>query len=375
MDQFYTPPGLARLLVDAARAQEPTMIADFAMGDGALLRAAQERWPGAKLFGSDIDPKAIAGVKGIDERLGSATHNFLGDEPEPEALSAVRGGCDVVVLNPPFTCRGNLRFPVRLGDRTHRASKALAFVAKALSYLSSKGEILAIVPASCLTSERDRELLVALRGQYGLEQIGEIARNAFSGRAVSVVIIRLRRLANGRRAIAPLDQQKLVPLRSFSAEVMRGSLPVQRATGMQGNVPYIHTCDLRSGALAASGRGVTGSTRGVQGEVLLLPRVGRPNSAKLVLANVPLSAALSDCVIAVRTTPAGHEGELHRLLKANWSRLASAYGGSCAPYLTLSDLDGVLRTIGVISVRVEDMRERGGAFVSQGSAIRRRAEA
>ena len=234
--------------------------------------------------------------------------------------------------------------------------------------------MLAIVPASCLTSERDRELVGALRGQYGLEQIGEIARNAFSGRAVSVVVIRLRRLANGRRATPPPEQQKLVPLRSFSAEVMRGSLPVQRATGMQGDVPYIHTCDLRSGALAASGRGVTESTRGVQGEVLLLPRVGRPNSTKLVLADIRLSAALSDCVIAMRTTPTGHGGELHRLLKVHWSRLASAYGGSCAPYLTLSDLREVLRSIGVISIRVDDMREKKEASVSRGRWIRRRAE-
>ena len=135
IDQFYTPSGLAGLLISAAKARSPKVVADFAMGDGALLRAARQRWPRTLLVGSDINPEALSASEDVIQGLDFSTYDFLGDAPLPEALRNSRAKCDVIVLNPPFTCRGSKRFPVTVGGEALLGSKALAFVCRALAFL------------------------------------------------------------------------------------------------------------------------------------------------------------------------------------------------------------------------------------------------
>ena len=48
IDQFYTPPELASVLVGCLpKSFQPKVVADFAAGEGSLLTAAQSRWPPA----------------------------------------------------------------------------------------------------------------------------------------------------------------------------------------------------------------------------------------------------------------------------------------------------------------------------------------
>ncbi len=356
MDRFYTPPGLAALLVGSAKTRKAKLVADFAVGDGALLRAAEDRWSTARLFGSDIDPDALTAVRALASAPGTALHDFLSDEAQPKALSKIRGRCDVVLLNPPFTCRGSRRYPVTLRGRPLRGSKALAFVARSLEFMAACGEALAIVPASCLTSARDAELLNALRNDYDVQQIGEINRNAFAGCSVSVVIIRIRSRRKLLSLPSPHSQQaKPVLMKGYGAEIMRGSLSVGDARARPGRTPCIHTTDLRDGRLVKSALSVVPSSRVVEGPVVLLPRVGRPLASKLVLATVQ-EAILTDCVFALRSDPPGQEDRLLRLMKSNWAQLEGAYGGSCAPYLTRDRLQALLLSWGVVSTNVSVMR-------------------
>lgn len=354
MDRFYTPPGLAALLIGAAKTRKATLVADFAAGDGALLRAAEGRWSAAQLFGSDIDPDALEAVGALASAPRTALHDFLGDDVPPQALSDIRGRCDVVLLNPPFTCRGNRQYPVTLRGRSFRGSKALAFVARSLEFLARSGEALAIVPASCLTSARDAELLSALRDDYVVQQIGEINRNAFAGCSVSVVIIRIRLRSKLLSLPRPRSQSRPVLMKSYGAEIIRGSLSVGDARVRPGGVPCIHTTDLRGGRLVEPALSVSLSSRVVTGTVVLLPRVGRPSATKLVLATVR-EAMLTDCVFALRSDPPGQEEQLIRLMRSNWAQLEAAYGGSCAPYLTRDRLQSLLLGWGVVSTIVTAM--------------------
>lgn len=362
MDRFYTPSGLAALLVGSAKARKAGLVADFAAGDGALLRAAKDRWPAARLFGSDVDPDALRVVETLPSAPGTALHDFLTNDAPPEALSEIRGCCDVVLLNPPFTCRGNRLYSVSLRNRLLRGSKALAFVARSLEFLASSGEALAIVPASCLTSARDAELLNALRTDYDVHQIGEINRNAFPGCSVSVVIIRVRSRSK-RFPLPRAEPAKPVLMKSYGAEIMRGSLPVGDARSRPGGMPCIHTTDLRGGRLLKSTLSVALSSR-VEGRVVLLPRVGQPSASKLVLATVE-EAILSDCVFALRSNPPGQEDQLLRLLNSNWAQLKGAYGGSCAPYLTRDRLQSLLLSWGVASTVVTAMHRTADGALSK----------
>lgn len=351
MDRIYTPPPLASLLVDAARAVRPRLIADFAAGDGALLRAANRRWPEASLFGSDIDPGAVKAMAVLPSLGRAVEYDFL-EQAAPGPLTDLEARCDIVLLNPPFSGRGNRRHFADLNGCRHSGSKALAFVARALRFLSRQGELLAIIPSSCLTSERDAALLDAIESDYDVARIGELHRDAFGPHAVSVALVRVRRRARprGRKPTSPSPPALVRP---FQVAMMRGSLPVHRAVHDEAGVPYVHTSDLRSlgGAVLKT---VMRPRRVVDGPAVLLARVGRPDRAKLVLIGAG-GVALSDCVVALRTEPRGHEAELLNLLSLNWARIERLYGGSCAPYLTMESLLGLLGRLGLQARRVESM--------------------
>lgn len=354
IDQFYTPPALAAFLVGAARVRSPNHIADFAMGDGALLRAAETRWPRARLYGSDIDPTVSEAATGLVSKISFSAHDFLAEAPEPSEMAALKKACDLILLNPPFTCKGNKRHAVKVGDETAAGSKALAFVARALDYLKPGGEVLAIVPASCVTSQRDRALLGAMRKSFTVEQIGEINRNGFDGCSVAVIVMRISYTKLARRQSRALASPKLVMLKPYAVKIMRGTVPIHRTSIDVAGVRVLHTVDLRS-KIDAPERWTQEPRRIVSGSAVLLPRVGRPDATKLVHMNLP-TVALSDCVIAIKSEPAGHEQEVLRLLRSNWAAIEQLYGGSCAPYITIEQLQTFLLSLGLQSDTVSDMR-------------------
>ena len=343
MDAIYTPPELAEFLVATSSLSAPDSIADFAAGDGALLRAAAARWPKAQLFGSDIDESAIAGLGGGNLACGAELYDFLA-EGSNRALDGRT--FDLILLNPPFSGRGSLRHTALVAGVSLQGSKALVFVARALGFLKASGEIVSILPASVLTSERDADLLDAIRAQCQVHQVGEVRRAAFKSHTVSVVVLRMTRMEN-----TPSSQEvkpRQVTLRPFAVEMTRGSLSVHAFEPAKTGARYVHTTHMRASRLLATQQRVSIQWRQVEGPVVLIPRVGRPTRGKVVLLSRG-KAVLSDCVIALRTAPSGHERELAALLRKNWSSFANAYGGSCAPYTTLKRLRDALLRHGVLS--------------------------
>ena len=88
--------------------------------------------------------------------------------------------------------------------------------------------------------------------------------------------------------------------------------------------------------------------RTISGPAILIPRVGRPSVSKVVLIGEE-KVVLSDCVIALRTTPPGSEVELAREIKRNWLTFQQIYGGSCAPYTTIRRIREMLLELGVLT--------------------------
>lgn len=342
MDAIYTPPDLAGFVTAAVSQGAPRSIADFAAGDGALLRAAAARWPNASLFGSDIDVQAVQTIKLLLPRCISAHHDFLAGSGD----GALTGRLfDLVLLNPPFSSRGNTRHTVDVDGITYRGSKALAFAARALRFLAPGGEIVAILPASVMVSERDAGLRAALEEWGSVEQIGEIRRAAFKSHAVAIVVLRISR---NRVAKCARGKPVLVSLRPFSVKLSRGSVPMHEYVAAENGPRFIHTTDMREGAILLPVRRAAAELRRVRGPAVLISRVGRPAKGKIVLLPDG-EAVLSDCVVAIQTLPTGREAELLDLLTANWDTVRSAYGGSCAPYTTLKRLAATLLRLGISS--------------------------
>lgn len=348
MDAIYTPPDLAKFLAEASTLVSPRSVADFAAGDGALLRAAAARWPGAKLFGSDIDEEAVASIKSLLPGCDTMLVDFLADAPDRLPLNRL---FDLILLNPPFSGRGNKRYSAGIEGVDYKASKALAFAARALAHLAPGGEIIAILPASTLTSERDAALRTAIRTWGHVQQIGDVWRTAFKSHAVAVTVLRIARAKPKRKTVS---KPSLVSLRPFTVKMTRGSLSVHKHVATDTGPRFIHTTDLQHNRLSTSGRRASSAHRTITGPAVLIPRVGRPSSDKIVLL-ASGEAVLSDCVIALQTIPAGSEQVLVDLLVENWESLKTAYGGSCAPYTTLKRLAETLLRFGLASsVRCEE---------------------
>jgi len=200
LDRIYTPAAVARALAEAA-AGTPGLVADFTAGEGALLAAARDRWPEARLAAVDVDGAAVEGLKERFPDADCREADFLLAAAE---LAPLVGAVDLVLLNPPFSCRGSTRHPAVVSGAALTCSRAMAFVARSLTYLAPGGELLCILPSSCLMSDKDAAVRAA---------IGQACRR-------SSTAIRLswpRSASSGRCRSAGLGRRPPPPARSLTA--------------------------------------------------------------------------------------------------------------------------------------------------------------
>ncbi len=104
--RVYTPPSLATALVqrtippDVTSRARAVSICDPACGDGALLAAAAQAFPKARLFGFDIDPDAVVAARARLPQAAIEQADSLADF----STGAIRGEAafDFVIANPPW---------------------------------------------------------------------------------------------------------------------------------------------------------------------------------------------------------------------------------------------------------------------------------
>lgn len=316
-------------------------VADFAVGDGVLLDAAASRWPRAKLVGCDIDPVPIRRAR---RRVAGASFvciDFLDDvrREHSRKLAALKGTISVVLLNPPFSERGKKTFPAVVNGRDVRAGKALAFVCRALEYLSVGGVLVAILPTSCFSSERDEEAVAALKAGYVVKRIGPVLHQKFVGRTVGVGIFSFRARSVPKSTTAAELVLTANVKWPFKVIISRGSRLAASIEEAADGLEFVHTTHLKGNAVVPSLPRVSlrAADRLVD-RAVLLPRVGRPDVRKVCELEGGRSVVVSDCLFVLETMPSGHERDVQREIVANWTRLSREYSGSCAPYLTLRRL-------------------------------------
>jgi hypothetical protein len=344
-DQVPTPSLLAGALVRAARTRDPEIVADFAVGDGILLEAALSIWPGARALGLDVDTKAIAALR---ERQPD-WHLVAADFWEVDSLiqcfpsGPATEEVSLALLNPPFCCKGGTRRVVSFRGLSVTCSPALAYAMRALLFLRPQGELLAILPLSVLTSQRDRRAWSLVQELYDVEMVCINSHSDFRGATVRTFVARFgcraptsapRLPATG----APVAEAQ-VPW-EIASRLHRGSLSVPAASlRISSTGPrFLHTTNLQQGRLVAPVVRVSSWLRLLEGPAVLVPRVGQPRADKVVVVELAEPTALSDCVIGIKCDSIGQAEGLAKSISGSWTAFAALYSGSCARFLTLERL-------------------------------------
>jgi predicted RNA methylase len=358
MDKHYTADAIATRIVDLLPAHEARLVADFAAGDGSLLRALARRWPGAQMVASDIDPNAIRGLRRAFPGVRAHGLDFLDARShQGRRLRRYRNAADIVFINPPFSCRGGTKFAAAIDGAAVKCSKAMAFLIETLRYRASAGIIVAILPASCLSSEKDREARGRLAEHFRLDVLGLLEPTDFARCSVQTVCVIMRPIAGATSHPLAAVRPAIAPV-AFAARLSRGSIAVARSfpTSDYGFL-LAHTTDLQGYRLRAATRKVPNPGECVQGPCVIFPRVGRVRRDKICVIPKGRKVLMSDCLIAVETALVSEASKLAEMLLANFDRYASIYTGTCAPYTTLSRVRDLLLDLGVALV-VERPEER-----------------
>ncbi len=338
-------------MVDTATVSNPELIADFAAGGGALLEAGTRRWPKAVVLATDLDAGAVALLRDRHPTWHTQRLDFSQSEARLAALPVKSGATKyVVLLNPPFSERGAAaRWRVTLGGACYSCGRALAFACWAAEGLPVESELVCLLPAGAIHSERDSVALAALASLGEVEVLPCEGDSLFAGYRLRTAILRLRKespAATGSSLRPGIDLE--VP----PGGLIRGQARAWTEASPRFRGPdFVHTTDMRENRVVTPRRLRTTHPRAagaIRESAVLLPRVGRPDVRKVcVWSDSGQGLVLSDCVIAIRTSNVMEAEELSSRLRQSWALIELCYGGTCAPYITLRRLAGVLGSLGV----------------------------
>jgi hypothetical protein len=334
LDRFYTPKALAATLVENVASKQPRLIADFAAGDGSLLAAASSKWPSAKVIAADIHEPTVRRLRRKYPKWAVLKADFLGN-----GADRVRGHCsgklfDVILLNPPFSCRGASTWSTTIGGEDVRSGRAMAFVLRALGLLAADGELLAILPAGSISSQKDERAWAMVRERATLSIVQKNGYRTFEGCYPKTVMVRLKKAAAG--VVLSSDLVGGAPSRRY--DVVRGGRQVHRIVEQDRGAALVHSTSLQNGRIVISRR-VSHGGRLFVGPAVLIPRVGAPNVAKVAVLRAGRRCVLTDCVLAIRGVSTAAARGLQLRIREHWEDLERRYRGTCAQYLTVRDLE------------------------------------
>jgi hypothetical protein len=349
-DQIYTPVELCGKILAHSTSQHPNLIADFAAGTGELLKVAALKWPRAKLVALDIDKDTVRKLRRGQPSWIVSEGDFLGmhRRKRTSALALKQGPIDLILMNPPFSSRGSSRCEVMVGTGSIWCSRAVAFVMSALYYLAPSGELIAIIPAGSLRSQKDHIAWETIRTAFDVKIASSNGHTVFEGCFPRTVIVRITRKILREHA-AIINERALVeaPISNFHIVLYRGRLQMHALTNgnPEKDLPLVHSRILQNGKVDFSQFHASNAPFEIRGPVILFPRVGEPSLSKVVLYTGRKRFGLSDCVIALKAD-INDLKTLHERLLDDWVSLENLYRGTGAKYLTVADISALLCAYG-----------------------------
>ncbi len=336
-DSHYTPDVLADRLLSYINLEIVKTIADFCVGNGALLKSAQKLKPSALYFGSDISKKAIRQLKKNYHNWQLSHCDFMNAKSRKNAkvFRQNSDGFDLILLNPPFSCKGGTNYEVNFEDNKYNVSTSMYFVVESLKYLSKNGVLLAILPNSVAYSQKDRLIWNKLVSDYQLNILEQPLINLFENCSPNVILVSIN--TNKTKNIYKYPNRLSHQINGVS--LFRGKISMNTLNGSyQEGYLLIHSTNLRINSLVNLGYRTKNDLSKIVGPAVLIPRVGLPNPQKICTIAKGESYVLSDCVIGIKTNSIKDAKKLMKLILYDWDKFKELYKGTGAKYTTLERL-------------------------------------
>ena len=336
-DSFYTPIHLANKLIDHITENSIQTAIDFCVGNGNLLEAVHNRFPQTQLFGTDISDDVIEKMAGLHTDWTLGVCDFK-DNASINQLSFLKNKhFDLIMLNPPFTCKGGNVEPIRFKGKTFKVSTAMMFVMKALKYLSPSGGLYAILPISCVYSQKDRVAWQYLQAKYNACILEELTRVHFGDKcSPNIALVYLG------------SQEKYKPETCIPNHfchlavdcIIRGSISMHNLTYSDSSdaLKLIHTTNIQNGKLVNLKR-ISPPTRStINGYGVVIPRVCNPSPKKIAVLDGKHTYVISDCIIVLKTHTIDAAKQIQHHIIQNWPTFINLYKGTSAQYTTIEKI-------------------------------------
>lgn len=334
-DSFYTPKVLADKLVNFIKKNNYQTVADFCVGDGELLRAAIERWPEIKCYGSDISEDAIKSTKAQHKNWKLCLMDFLNEESRRRSsILKKHTRYDLILSNPPFSCIGGTVNEIEFDNEIFQVSTAMKFLVLSLKFLKPAGVLYAILPTSVAYSQRDKLLWNALEKKHNLAILDEPKIQYFKGCTPNVILVSVNDFSQ-------VSKHKSIPriaLDFDDMDVFRGKLSMNLVRHNSAGDFLVHSTHLKNNSINGLKTKVIKDLSIVTGPAVLIPRVGKPLSSKLCIIKETETYVLSDCVFAIKTANLQDSFRLFTYMLDNWDAIAEMYTGTGARYITTDKL-------------------------------------
>lgn len=340
-DSYYTSTPLAEKLISYVKSKQFSSVADFCVGDGELLRAAQSIWNDIKCYGVDISCEVISELRVAHPTWIVKTCDFTNSAARERCEITNDKQYDLIVLNPPFTCKGSTINKVMFNGEEYRVSTAMMFLVEALQYMHNNSILLAILPISCAYSQKDRKIWKVLKECYNLTILEERDKQSFKKCNPNIVLVSINDSANTSNRE---DINQRLDIEKFNISTFRGNLSVheRKKTSSKEGKPFIHSTNLINNSLQNVREYTQYPKSEISGPAVLISRVGNPNINKICTISTDETYVISDCIIAIKTENQTQADKLKQLFIANWDYAKTLYQGTAAKYITMERLHSFL---------------------------------
>jgi tRNA1(Val) A37 N6-methylase TrmN6 len=340
-DSFYTSNYLADILVNYVTKEDVKTVADFCVGGGELLRSAQARWKNIDLFGIDICQNAISKLEKDHPDWNVECCDFL-NEKSLSTCSFLDGkSFDLILLNPPFTCKGSTKHRIEFDSINFNVSTAMQFLLKSIRFLSPNGILVAILPISAAYSQKDLMIWKYLEQKFHLTVLEERDKQYFKAcYPPNIVIVSLNDFSLHRK----VSSKNLETINFEIESIIRGRLSMHEIIEDTNSGKFlIHTTNLIENEIVSAYCQIKNDIPLINGPGVLIQRVGSPLPTKICLLKKSDKYIISDCLIFIKTPKVEDAKKLKSFIFSNWQSFQNMYKGTGAKYITIDRLKDYFR--------------------------------
>lgn len=333
IDSFYTPTPLADRLISYIGKRPIRNVIDFCVGDGELLKSVLKHRKNLKAYGTDISVEAIRKLAIDKPNFILGCCDFRNDESIASVSFLKNTSFDLILLNPPFTCKGSIVEIVEFEGKQFKVSTAMLFLLRSLRYLSENGGVYAIVPISVVYSEKDKKAWEYLKMNYNAIVLEESSRVYFADKcSPNIAFVYVGKYRKKGMPNIRIDMFSKLPV----TDVVRGQVRTNNVIycNNETSIPFIHTTNIQHGKLVDVKRVFVNSSA-FEGFGVVIPRVCNPKTPKVSVLDGNSSYVLSDCIIVLKTASVNDAIMVRDFIENYWELFKDIYKGTGAQYTTL----------------------------------------